>query len=270
MKFLKSMLMLVVISALIVSAGCSKKDSPTSPPPQQNQLSAAQQPVVADMGQNMALSVDGNINTVQGYMDGMPKSVTKAPPSGWYGPDGSGWYSWYYGGVDTMVYTYKYLVRFTPDVWGGGTPPVTKVEWKWLYRDTTTYHFWYYASCENQSATDTTHVKGIWEYHVSNVYGGYNLGYVWSMNYDNVSKASNDYSGHYTYNFSYPTYGTSGVVIVTLAGAFTFNADGTGTGTMSAGGTEIVRYTFYAHDASPRGYYTLASENWGTQHPFSK
>lgn len=262
-------LVLALALAVMAAIGCSKKENPTTPPATQTQLPAGQEGTVAAIGQNMALSVDGQVGIVSGFMDGTPKG-SKAPPTGWYGPDAQGWYSWFYGGSDTITYLYKYQVRLTPDVWGTGTPPVTKVEWKMTYDDTTTYNFWYYASCERQSTTDTTHVKGVWEYHFIYSYGGYNLSYDWVMNFDNVSIAPSDYSGHYTYSCSYPVAGTTGIVYVNLTGAFTFNADGSGTGNMLAGGTEVVRYVFYAYGQSPRGYYTLASENWGTQHTFGK
>jgi len=265
----RAILALALMLSVIMAVGCSKKENPTAPATQaQNQLPAAQQGAVAQIGESMALAAEGNVDYVSGLMDGTPKDG-KTPPAGWHGPDANGWYWWYYGG-DSTSYYYKYEVRLTPDVWGSGTPPVTKVEWRMTYRDTTTNNYWYYARCEYQSTTDTTHVKGVWEYHFNYSYGGYNLGYNWVMNYDNVSISPSDHSGHYSFTCSYPTYGTTGVIQVNLTGEFTFNANGSGTGKMYAGGTEVVRYVFYAAGSNPRGYYTLASENWATQHNFGK
>ncbi len=267
-KLSRMALVLAVALAISLAIGCSKKENPTTPPTTQNQLPTNQQGTVAGIGADMALSVDGHIGTVTGFFDGTPKEG-KTPPAGWYGPDAQGWYWWYYGG-DSTNYYYKYEVRLTPDVWGSGTPPVTKVEWRLVYRDSSTYNFWYYASCERQSPTDTTHVKGVWEYHFRYVYGSYDLSYNWVMNYDNVSISASDYSGHYTYSCNYPVATATGIVQVTLSGQFNFNANGSGTGNMYAGGVEIVRYVFSAAGSSPRGYYTLASENWATQHTFGK
>jgi len=54
--------------------------------------------------------------------------------------------------------------------------------------------------------------------------------------------------------------------LLTLTGNYRCNVDGPGT--LYADGVEIVRYVFYARAASTRGYYTLAAENWATQHSF--
>lgn len=269
-KLFRVTLSLAVVMALSLAVGCSKKENPTTPEITQNQLPANQQSAVADLGQSMALSAEGNVGFVSGFMDGSKGSKTP-PDTCWHGPDAQGWYWMYFSG-DTLTYLYKYGLKFTPDIWASGPPYAdpTKVEWKMVYQDTTTYNFWYYASCEYQSATDTTHVKGVWEYHYSFSSGGYNLGYNWVTNFDNVSIATGDHSGHYAYTCSYPTYGTTGIIQVTLTGEFTFIADGSGTGNTFAGGTEVVRYVFYADGSSPRGYYQLASENWGTNHNFGK
>ncbi len=264
---------LYLLSALIVLAafGCSK-DTPTETPPTTTTTAVTQQTYAAGVGEDMAGTCDDGIGDFSGYLSGFSKSnldKSTYDSTYWWGPDAFGWYYLYWNtngiiypdsaGSDTTNYSWLWKIKFSPTTVAPDT-----VEWYWEYSDTSVAYFLYHGKVMHDY--DALHLQGFWTW---GVYAPSSYDYAWSFTFDSVSTASNDYQGHYTFTCNYwPCFTATGYQLLTLTGDYRFNVDGSGTGTLYADDTEIVRYVFYAMSAGTRGYYTLLAENWATQHSF--
>ncbi|MBU1355852.1 MAG: hypothetical protein KJ620_04730 [Candidatus Edwardsbacteria bacterium] len=269
MKTLKLFLALSATFLLVISFGCSK-DDPAAPPPATN-TAVTQQTYAADAGKDMAATCDDGISDFSGYLSGFSKGKTSKnfyDSTYWWGPY-DGWYYLYWNTVgiihpdssssDTSNYSWLYKIRFYPN-----TVAPDSVEWYWTYSDTTTAYYSYHGKVGYDG--DNLHVKGFWNF---GIYTPASYDYTWDFTFDSVSIATNDYQGHYTFVCNYwPYYTGTGYELGKLSGDYRFNANGSGTGSLSLNDIEVVRYVFYDIAADTRGYYTLAAESWGTQHSF--
>ncbi len=267
MKALKIFLSLSAVLLLTISFGCSK-DTPTeTPTTTATTIPAAQEATVGNLAATQTLS---GVEQVQGNMDmlsGGGFSLTSAQNDGVKNPPDTSWHydtatHWWW---QTFSAQYRWGVHLMPDPWSDTlvvNPDSLEFKYEWL--DTTAYNFTYYYTIGWQTKPNTVH--GLWKYDIPYYVLGVNYGYYWHMNFDNVGV--NDHSGHFVYSGTYPVAVTTGYVMAAITGEITLIADGSGDGKVSAGGVEFCRMHFYADGVSPRGYYTLLSENWAIQHTF--
>jgi len=268
MKQIKLYLALVMIA--LAAFGCSKTPTETpTPTPTATTIPAAQEATVAGIAADQTLS---GVEQVQGNMDmlsGGSISLTsrqdyevKTPPdTSWHYDSTTQW--WW----QTFSSQYRWGVHLMADPWYGPDTTVSpdSVELKYEWVDTTAYKWTYYYTIGWQTKPNTVH--GLWKWDFPYEVLGVNYGYYWHLTFDNVGV--NDHSGHFAYTGTYPVLSGTGYVMAIITGEITLIADGSGDGTVSAGGVEFCRMHFNADGTVPRGYYTLLSENWATQHTFT-
>ena len=267
MKQIKLYLALVMIA--LAAFGCSKTPTETPPPTTTaTTIPAAQEATVGDMAATQTLSgveqVQGNMDMLSGGSISLTSSLgsgVKTPPdTSWHYDSTTNW--WWY----TYSSEYRWGIHMMPDPWyGTDTLNPDSVEFKYELVDTTFKWTWYY-TIGWQTKPNTVH--GLWKYDFPYTVLGVDYGYYWHLTFDNVGV--NDHSGHFAYTGTYPVLNGTGYVMATITGEITLIADGSGDGTVSAGGVEFCRMHFNAYNASPRGYYTLLSESWATPHNISK
>jgi len=208
--------------------------------------------------------------------------VATPPDTFWTGPDGEGWYS--YSSEEDLfgiLFSIEINVRWTPDIWATALfgEPVTKLE---LSSEMTGS----YDGQEILSTTEAfmvevnearTHTSGTGDVSMSSSdegYGSveYNLAFAWS----DVAVAPDDYQGDYTVGMEMIAdyYDTELMGQYTFAAdfdqSFSFETDGSGTGTASIDGEEVIRFVFDPVTMFTRsGYYLLASESFAIEHDFS-
>jgi len=269
MKALKAILAVMIIALVAVSFGCSKKKTtePVTTPTSTTSALPASQTGVADAMVSQNSDMSSQMGTFSGMLSG--NKGAKSVPAHWYGPY-NGWYYEYYPLDSTTNWTWRYEIRFTPDPWANVGVDPTKIEWKYVFRDTAYYQFTYTGSVEYQNyPADTLHVKGYWRLAMGGQYVHYN----WTYNFDNVSIVSGIYDGHYTFDFNYPySYGANGMVYTHLTGEFKFAVDGTGNlGASNYGGycaSEGLTFVKFYYTSHGHGYYTLVGDGFVHQYPF--
>ncbi len=244
------LLLLVLVFSFFL--GCSKSDESDS-----GRSTSAERTDAALLALGLGM-MSTNIGEYDDYVGEAAKGGRLDPPPPWQGPetfetpDGSSlpWY-WYEmevqdtAEVDTMLF----LLMLTPDEWADTMVTfVNKVEIWLMYTIEETV--WFHFALEMDSGD--THISGFWQWHYQDTW----LKYAFT----DMATEYGDYSGSIAITTSNN---------INLAANFTFNVDGSGTGSGSYQEIEFVRYTFYALPADPyRGYYTLASEGWEVEHLF--
>ncbi|MDI6740088.1 MAG: hypothetical protein QME74_06965 [Candidatus Edwardsbacteria bacterium] len=261
MKILRSVLAILVISAMAVTLGCSKKDSPTTPtttPPAGTTATAS----------NLSGATLGAINFASGFSSGLSGYVPaapskKSPPDTliWIGPvdhanhynspANSGWYYWTIS--DTGIYQTKVWVKFTPDWWQSPTTPPTRVDMGvnmtiTLPQSSSSTEFAAY-----MEQADPTHYNG--KFWIGTTASATTVS--WEFIYSNISSTGWDSTPRTcSGSFSYSGYGG-------WSGSYTF-ANGSGTGDAAYGGVNYIHFVF---NADGTGYYTISGSS--TQHPFT-
>jgi hypothetical protein len=274
MKHFKLYLALIMVA--LAAFGCSK--TPTETTDDNNTgLTTSEQNVYAQSAQSSALDCIDFAGSFSGGLENWtPITSTsksglgttfapKTAPLGWSLYTGtnatyfattasSGWYKY-----DSLAIPYANLyVKFTNDVWANPAVLVTRIDWELSGTDSTgtmTYEYSAYASRDSGA----TIVNGGWYYGVNAAgtafYALFTLTNVTQTGWEGTTRTC---SGSFNYRYNYAASDL-------MTGSFTFTS-GSGTGTVSYMSTEIARYVF-----NPDGtaYYTLAGENFATQHAFT-
>lgn len=283
----RSIPMLFLLVGLLALLGCSKS-STTSP---STNLNAAQEQSFGSQAAGFGVVATGMVSSFSGGLDGFVPSppsgfsqphqgspVLGNPPSGWtkgQNPHQLGDTTWYWASwVDTIQVTFHdtIYVKFTPDIWGNGQPPVTRVDLEFLL---------YTLS----SGTKTNLDEAVWAKYSNNwpdtsmTNGGVKI--TGSSTYNNTTS-------NFTYQFTWtnctrtgwqrppPNHTCSGTFSwsatssyltqnYNLAGSYTFTG-GSGTGVAQYSNVTFAKFVF---NSDGTAYYTLLSEGWNTQHPFT-
>lgn len=292
MDMRRTLPILILLVGLIALWGCSKKN-----PVQTGNLNQGQEAAFAkETGENAA-RVTGFVGSFENGLGSTPDtakpfggplfitpSPVDTPPTGWlfvkrnpHQPTADTlWYRKSWTWSDTMgTFNDTVYVMFTPDIWGTGLPPVTRVDWEGLI---------YWANPSNNTSTsldeaawaryssDTLHTDGSFKVVGTVKAGGSTIAsYTHTFGWTNCSRfgwvrTPRTCSG--TINWS----ATSTYVAVTydLKGSYTFT-NGSGTGEAQFKNIVTGNYITFAKftfNSNGSGYYTLLSENWQIPHPF--
>ncbi len=213
------------------------------------------------------------------------RSLASPPDTIWTGPDAQGWYEWSdTTGEEASFLALLFRIRLTPDIWAAGNEglPITttEMEFSLVLSDQLFGSYTVSGDMANTINTERTLVSGSGTMSmvlesVSDMEES--TEFSTSVGWTDVAVDPNDYSGDYdvdlTVVFTDP--GNVGPIIsstveLQFSSAFAFEADGSGTGNSAVDGEEVIRFFFDAATSSQRtGYFTLASEDFETQHPFS-
>ncbi|MFH0882326.1 MAG: hypothetical protein V2A56_05010 [bacterium] len=201
----------------------------------------------------------------------------------WSGPDAQGWYEWSssetYEGTE---FSTSFHIRLTPDVWVDGNEglQVTKVEFVYTYSmsDQTMGSMTISGDMDNEFNTGRTHVSGSSTVNISIVSPAYESGsgdFSVNATWTDVAVDPDDYSGDFGIDMTIAYSGIENQVPISVdfqfSTVFSFEVDGSGTGNTSFNDEEAIQFVFEAVTSAYErsGYYTLASENFETQHPFT-
>lgn len=210
--------------------------------------------------------------------------IATPPDTNWVGPDSEGWYS--YTTTDTMYgggsYSLTYRVRWTPDIWdiANEGQDVTSFEAEYEYATTNSDYgdFTMTMSISQSINAARTHTSGSMTYEMNfddfeQITGGTSYTATWT----DVAIAPEDYSGDFTTNMTVDFTGydeeTMQVVqqAIAFSSDFSFESNGSGTGSSSVGGEEVIRFVFDAvtNSMSRTGIYQLATEDFAIDHDFT-
>lgn len=293
---MKNSRMFVLALAMLASIGfiaCSKdsgNDNPSGPGDNTtsfNDLTPAQRDSVAiDFFAGMTVEGEATAQAaiealesgdIGGFSVGdTPKGPVRqlsAPPDGWTGPDGSGWYMY-----DTqMPFITEYKVRWTPDIWSDSYTgdPITKIEVVQNF-DFTDQQSGQSMSIANSWWAEMNDDRSMVDGAISTSVDAPDAGtFNFSVAWNHVTVAQDDYAGNYettgSFSFVDPETGDQ-INMRDLASEFSFVADGSGTGSGSVAGVEVIRYEFdaiVAGSSERTGRYYLLSEGWQVAHEFT-
>lgn len=264
MKHLKWLLVLALALGLLT--GCFDSgdddgdDSGPTGPSDGDELPQMYYEIVAEgfMLANLESSFDYESDAVGALEDGYLYYVMTED---FTGPDSEGWYSYYFA-YSSGSETFK--IRWTPDIWADDTADTSKVEIVMIdtiYADNSVLKYEFSSQYESSAKT---HVTGSMSMTID--YGAEHV--VWSLSWDNVSVDTEDYSGNYTGSGRWDM-DTAGLDLTDISTEATLASDGSGTGKGYYNGAEIARFTFSpVVNDEQTVTYTLASENWSTQHTY--
>ena len=213
-----------------------------------------------------------------------PKTIMAPPDTSWTGPDADGFYSTSMSYSESgQTFTMAYQVKFTPDIWDDAhaDEPVTGGAVKYSYEisggtEGDMSMNGEYAFTLNEART---HLDGSMNFSLS--YSGSDptmdaAEYAYTASWQNVALDNEDYQGQYSFGFDLNVLGmdeTNNLAnyVIGFDSDFDFQTSGLGTGSTSVNDIESIRYSFNAVNApDPRtGFYTLKSEDFSVQHPFS-
>jgi hypothetical protein len=284
----RSLPILILLVGLLVLWGCGKK-STTNPTPtlttgQQQAFAseaAAYTQVAAGFAGSAPTMLDGNAPTPPGLFSQPhqgPSILGSPPDTIWHGPgpnphqtgNGSNWYTAHWDTTSPYAMHDTIYVQFTPDIWGSGNPPVTKVEWEVLFSSDMSgtltkldEAIWTkYAS----NGADTTKTDGDVKISGSTTYSSVTSTFTFDFAWINSTRTGWKTSPR-TCSGSFTWSSTQSYVNVNynLTGSFTLT-NGSGTGEAKYNNVTFAKYTF---NSDGSGYYTLLSDNWQTQYPFT-
>lgn len=286
---------LILLVGLIALWGCSKKN-----PVQTGNLNQGQETAFAKESGENAGRVTGFVGSFQNGLGSTPDtakpfggpafffpSPVDTHPTGWLGPIpnphqpplDSVWYKRSWTWTDTMGTFYDTVyVKFTPDIWGSGLPPVIHVDWQGLIdwtnpaSNTSTSLDETASVGYSSGGTDTTKTDGSFKVKGTVKAGGTTIAsYTHSFGDTNCTRTGwivkpRTCSGRITWS------ATSTYVAVTydLKGFYTFTI-GSGTGEAQFKNIITGNYITFAKftfNNMGDGFYTLLSENWQIPHLF--
>jgi predicted small lipoprotein YifL len=277
---------LVILIGLLALWGCSKKNPTQATNTPQEQAFASESQTNAVRATGFVGSFSGGLGSTPGQP--MPNGAPVFfPPSQTFNPPDSSWHkgqnphqppdtTWYWKRwvfPDSLwTFTDTVYVKFTPDIWGSGLPPVTRVDWQGLIY-----------GVNSSSQTTTSLDESAWARYSTNppdttktdggfkVVGSVKTGsttvssYTYQFDWTNCTRrgwigqprtCSGTITWSATSSYAFRTYNLSGSY------AFT-NGSGTGEAKLSN-----VKFADFHFNNNGTGYYTLLSESWLIQHPF--
>lgn len=210
--------------------------------------------------------------------------IATPPDTSWTGPDAQGFYTQTYSQTyDGVTFTWSNKVKFTPDIWddahagedvtgavvqysyeqSGGTEGAMTMsgEYSFTLNEARTYFDGSMDFSLTYAGTDPTMDAGEYSY---------------TATWQNVALSNEEFGGQYTFTWDLHVLGLDdnnqlADFVIAFDSDFDFQTNGQGTGSSSVNDIEMIRYSFNAvNPSSPRtGFYTLKSENFSVQHPFS-